>query len=120
MNCLKLGTENNFAKYSPVDIDTLNIAYDYGSVMHYAANAFTSNGLRTIIPKDANAVIGQRVGMSELDILEVQRYYGCSLTPTTTRISSSITTSTTSISSTILPKISLVLLFFCVVLLNND
>jgi hypothetical protein len=77
MNCLKLGTENNFAKYGPVDIDTLNITYDYGSVMHYEANAFTSNGLRTIIPKDPDAVIGQRVGMSALDILEVQRYYKC-------------------------------------------
>jgi hypothetical protein len=71
------GTENNFAKYGPVDIDTLNITYDYGSVMHYEANAFTSNGLRTIIPKDPDAVIGQRVGMSALDILEVQRYYKC-------------------------------------------
>jgi hypothetical protein len=77
MNYLKLGTENNFAKYSDVDIDTLEIGYDYGSVMHYESNAFTSNGLRTIIPKDSNAVIGQRVGMSPSDILEVQRYYSC-------------------------------------------
>jgi len=71
------GTENNFAKYGEVDIDTLKTSYDYGSVMHYESDAFTVNGLRTIVPtKDPNAVIGQRVGMSPIDILEVQRYYG--------------------------------------------
>jgi len=79
------GTENNFAKYSEADIDTLMLPYDYGSVMHYQANGFTSNGQPTIIPiQNASAVIGQRAGMSRIDILEVQRYYGCFPTPTLT------------------------------------
>lgn len=79
---LKIGTENNFNKYGEVDIDTLKTSYDYGSVMHYEADAFTTNGLRTIIPtKNASAVIGQRIGMSSIDILEVQRYYSCVATP---------------------------------------
>ncbi len=78
MNSFKLGTENNFNKYSDIDIDRLDQPYDYGSVMHYESNAFSKNGLRTIIPtQDPNAVIGQRVGMSPIDIIEVQRYYGC-------------------------------------------
>jgi len=76
------GTENNFAKYSEVDIDLLQTSYDYGSVMHYESDAFSANGLRTIIPKNATAVIGQRTGMSPIDILEVQRYYGCVSIPT--------------------------------------
>jgi hypothetical protein len=80
---LKLGTENNFAKYGPVDIDTLGVPYDYGSVMHYDAYGFSWNGLPTIIPtKNASAVLGQRVGMSAFDILEIQRYYKCVATPT--------------------------------------
>ncbi|CAF2148968.1 unnamed protein product [Rotaria magnacalcarata] len=46
--------------------------------MHYQANAFSANGLNTIIPtKNVSAVLGQRIGMSSIDILEVQRYYGC-------------------------------------------
>jgi hypothetical protein len=76
------GLENNFNKYSAVDADDLGVQYDYGSVMHYGRNDFSKNGLPTLIPtKDPNAVIGQRVGMSPSDILEVQRYYGCVETP---------------------------------------
>ena len=79
---LKLGAENNFNKYSDADIDTLKTSYDYGSVMHYGDTDFTSNGLRTIIPtQDPSAEIGQRRGMSDIDILEVQRYYGCVAIP---------------------------------------
>ena len=51
-------------------------AYDYGSIMHYGECAFTINGAcygdgitaRTIIPKQAGAVIGQRAGLSTGDI----------------------------------------------------
>ncbi|CAF3218594.1 unnamed protein product [Rotaria socialis] len=68
----------NFEKYTETEIDTLQTPYDYGSIMHYSPNAFTNNGLRTIIPtKDPFASIGQRIVMSPIDILEVQRYYSC-------------------------------------------
>jgi len=71
------------------------LPYDYGSVMHYEANAFSANGQLTIVPtQNATAVIGQRVGMSEIDVLEVQRYYGCLPTPTATAITSTTTTVT--------------------------
>ena len=83
----KLGTQNNFNKYGEDDIDTLSLPYDYGSVMHYGAYDFSSNGLPTIIPvRNASAVLGQRIGMSPIDILEVQRYYGCVATPATTTL----------------------------------
>jgi len=82
MNSFKLGVEHNFDNYPIEEIDPLGTAYDYGSVMHYDAYAFSRNGLRTIVPtQDPNAVLGQRVGMSALDILEVQRYYGCVAIP---------------------------------------
>jgi hypothetical protein len=46
--------------------------YDYGSIMHYPPNAFSKNGRDTIRPKrQTNAVIGQRDGLSPLDIAAV-------------------------------------------------
>ena len=88
------GTEFNFAKYSVDDIDSLGLPYDYGSVMHYEGNAFTSNGQPTIIAKrNITSTLGQRVGMSPIDISEVQRYYGCLTAPTPSLSSKLITSS---------------------------
>ncbi len=42
-------------------------AYDYSSIMHYSRRAFSKSGKDTIIPKDPNANIGQREGLSVLD-----------------------------------------------------
>ena len=50
-------------------------AYDYGSIMHYPRNAFTSNGQDTIVPTNPTAVIGQRNGLSAGDIAGVQALY---------------------------------------------
>ncbi|CAF4330811.1 unnamed protein product, partial [Rotaria magnacalcarata] len=74
---------SNFDKYSDTDVDTLSTPYDYGSVMHYDRNAFSiSNNLATIVPiQNASAFIGQRIELSPIDILEIQRYYGCVPTP---------------------------------------
>jgi len=45
--------------------------------MHYPRDAFTRNGLPTIIPKQINAVIGQREKLSPTDISEIRQYYQC-------------------------------------------
>ncbi|CAF4621965.1 unnamed protein product [Rotaria sp. Silwood1] len=104
------GTEFNFQKYTWEDIDTLMIPYDYGSVMHYQANAFSSNGLPTIIAtKNSSAVLGQRIGMGPSDILEVQRYYGCVPMPSST----AMRTSTILMSSTIFIETALILFLSC-------
>lgn len=81
--CIELGTENNFLKYSDEDVDTLKTPYDYGSVMHYDAYSFAVNRtVRTIIAvQNQTAELGQRVALSPIDILEIQRYYGCVPTP---------------------------------------
>ena len=49
--------------------------YDYNSIMHYGPYAFSKNGKKTLIPLDEQAVIGQREGLSEKDILAAKAMY---------------------------------------------
>ncbi|XP_058053859.1 seminal metalloprotease 1-like [Anopheles bellator] len=71
------GKEHNFNIYTKDTVTDFNVRYDYGSVMHYSSTAFSKNGERTIVPKDPNANIGQRVAMSERDISKVNHMYRC-------------------------------------------
>lgn len=52
--------------------------YDFGSIMHYPASAFSVNGLDTIVPKvplPAGVVMGQRTALSAGDIAAVEKLY---------------------------------------------
>lgn len=72
---IKKGHEANFNKYTT---DFLGQPYDYGSIMHYSAYAFTSNpSLKTIEPKQPGVLIGQRRSLSSTDIKEIQLLYDC-------------------------------------------
>ncbi|XP_041124876.1 zinc metalloproteinase nas-5-like [Polyodon spathula] len=65
--------ENNFMLVG----DSRNLVeYDYGSVMHYSRRAFSKDGKDTIIPTQT-AEIGQRLGMSPLDIKKINALYQC-------------------------------------------
>ncbi|UJR08287.1 hypothetical protein I4U23_012559 [Adineta vaga] len=80
-------------------------------VMHYERDAFAVNSSGpTIIPiMNATAFIGQRVQLSPIDILEIQRYYGCVPTPTsttTTTASPSVSTTTRTTTTTTPPSVS--------------
>lgn len=72
------GMEYNFDKYSWNDIQSLDAPYDYGSVMHYGTHAFARGYGPTITPKDSSAtIIGQRSGLSPIDIEKINRLYQC-------------------------------------------
>ncbi|XP_075137941.1 hatching enzyme 1.2-like [Leptodactylus fuscus] len=70
--------KSNFEKSQP-DTNNLGLQYDYTSVMHYGRFAFTSvPGQPTIVPKpDASVSIGQRNGLSSLDLMKINRLYQC-------------------------------------------
>jgi len=49
--------------------------YDYQSIMHYTAYAFSKNGEKTIQPLQENVEIGQRDHLSDKDIAAVNEMY---------------------------------------------
>ncbi|XP_056401096.1 embryonic protein UVS.2-like [Hyla sarda] len=61
------------------DSNNLGLEYDYGSVMHYDNDAFSNtSGQPTIVPKpDPNVPIGQRDGISPLDMSKINKLYQC-------------------------------------------
>ncbi|CAF0972711.1 unnamed protein product [Rotaria sordida] len=76
---IESGHGHNFNKYTwGTTVLNQNSPYDYGSIMHYGANGFSSNGKPTITPKQPNTKIGQREKLSATDINEIRAYYGCS------------------------------------------
>jgi len=75
-------------------------AYDYASIMHYGAYAFSSTGLPTIVTIPAGITIGQRVALSAGDIEAVRQLYpAASNPPSTTTPTSSQTVRVTIASS---------------------
>ncbi|XP_028414954.1 zinc metalloproteinase nas-13-like isoform X1 [Dendronephthya gigantea] len=74
---VKPGYKVNFMKFSKRIIDSRDVVYDFGSVMHYPKLIFGKNQKTpTVIPKK-RAKIGQRKGLSVLDILQIGKLYGC-------------------------------------------
>ncbi|XP_020806080.1 seminal metalloprotease 1 [Drosophila serrata] len=73
------GTENNFNKYDNETVSDFNEPYDYGSVLHYTAYAFSKNGEMTIVPLEEGAeeIMGQRLQMSQSDINKLNIMYKC-------------------------------------------
>ncbi|XP_017729576.1 PREDICTED: meprin A subunit beta isoform X5 [Rhinopithecus bieti] len=74
------GREHNFNTYSDSVSDSLNVPYDYTSVMHYSKTAFQNGTEPTIVTRisDFEDVIGQRMDFSDSDLLKLNRLYNCS------------------------------------------
>lgn len=74
----------NFETYKHGQADTLGEPYDKNSVMHYGSYAFSQNGRRTISSKDnPNESLGQRQGLSPIDVRQLNKYYKCGTTVVT-------------------------------------
>uniref|UniRef100_A0A8D0FPY8 Metalloendopeptidase n=1 Tax=Strix occidentalis caurina TaxID=311401 RepID=A0A8D0FPY8_STROC len=60
--------------------NNLGLPYDYASVMHYGPYTFTNTtGKATIVPiPDESVQIGQRQGLSNLDVAKINKLYNCS------------------------------------------
>ncbi|XP_043264711.1 zinc metalloproteinase nas-13-like [Colletes gigas] len=72
------GHSGNFEKASRQTTDAFGVGYDYGSVMHYSANAFSRNGQPTIVPRGVSKIeLGQRDGFSKRDIQKIRKMYKC-------------------------------------------
>uniref|UniRef100_F6R0P6 Metalloendopeptidase n=1 Tax=Xenopus tropicalis TaxID=8364 RepID=F6R0P6_XENTR len=73
--------ESDWGSFEMVDTDNLDLPYDYSSVMHYGWYAFSNtSGQPSLRPKpDPTANIGQRYGLSPLDVSKVKELYGCKL-----------------------------------------
>ncbi|KAI4454784.1 discoidin cub egf laminin and zinc metalloprotease domain containing [Holotrichia oblita] len=74
---IRKGHEGNFAKVPKESATGFGVKYDYNSVMHYSAHAFSVNSQPTIVPKDKDVKIGQRDGFSVGDIIKIRNMYNC-------------------------------------------
>ncbi|XP_041098338.1 meprin A subunit beta-like [Polyodon spathula] len=74
------GKQHNFNKYSDTESSSLNVPYDYSSMMHYSKTAFMNGTEPTIVTRipEFMDVIGQRMEFSDSDLLKVNRLYNCS------------------------------------------
>ncbi|KAG1668557.1 Zinc metalloproteinase nas-7 [Nymphon striatum] len=78
------GMKFNFQKISSRTSQTFGESYDYNSLMHYNAYAFTKyRGRATIVPKQKGATIGNRRQLSTIDLAKLNKLYQCSGTVTT-------------------------------------
>uniref|UniRef100_A0A8D0L2I1 Metalloendopeptidase n=1 Tax=Sphenodon punctatus TaxID=8508 RepID=A0A8D0L2I1_SPHPU len=71
----------NFEK---MNSNNLGLPYDYSSVMHYSAYDFSSTPREaTIVPiPDSSVPIGQRDGLSNLDVVKINKLYNCNICST--------------------------------------
>ncbi|KAF2896026.1 hypothetical protein ILUMI_10149 [Ignelater luminosus] len=69
------GEEYNFAMYDEGETTNFGEKYDYDSLMHYSAYAFSVNGSKTIVTKSRNRNIGQRRQLSEIDTRKINKLY---------------------------------------------
>ena len=71
------GQEKHFEKRNTFTIDYQGIGYDYGSIMHLGAIAYSKNGYETTKTLQGDHDIGQREELSKDDIRKVSALYHC-------------------------------------------
>lgn len=81
-NNIMKGQDYNFNMLSVDEVNSLGMAYDYDSIMHYARNTFSKGTyLDTILPIEVKGrkrpEIGQRLRLSQGDIAQANLLYKC-------------------------------------------
>ncbi|XP_056383708.1 astacin-like metalloendopeptidase isoform X2 [Hyla sarda] len=73
--------EGDWGNFELVDTDNMNLQYDYSSVMHYGKFSYSNtSGQPSLNPKpDESVAIGQRYGLSPLDVAKVKKLYDCDI-----------------------------------------
>lgn len=72
------GKKANFKKFDSKTSTNFGVEYNYGSVLHFGSKGFSKNGEATIVAlKENNSVMGQRLALSERDILKLNKMYNC-------------------------------------------
>ncbi|XP_056378982.1 meprin A subunit beta-like [Hyla sarda] len=76
---IQSGTQGNFNKYNDTRSNSLNVPYDYTSVMHYSKTAFRIGTEPTIVTRIEafSDVIGQRIDFSDYDLEKLNKLYNC-------------------------------------------
>lgn len=69
------GHESNFNKYNDSYVTNYGTSYDYESIMHYSAKAFSKNGNDTIVALRNVTTLGQRNGFTDKDISKLNQMY---------------------------------------------
>uniref|UniRef100_A0A3P9IQB8 Metalloendopeptidase n=1 Tax=Oryzias latipes TaxID=8090 RepID=A0A3P9IQB8_ORYLA len=67
----------NFEKFKT---DSLDLPYDYGSIMHFGMYAYSMDGQPTLVAKNnRNMKLGQASSLSHTDKLKINRLYQCGM-----------------------------------------
>ena len=77
-NNILQGFENGFDKLTSDQATTLNLGYDYASIMHYGATTFARQGTSALVANNPNIPIGDAQELSPLDAAKANRLYNCS------------------------------------------
>ena len=68
----------NFVKRNESEVHDYGVEYDYGSIMHYGRTFFSIDGKSTtLLPLKHGVTIGQRLALSELDVVQANLLYMC-------------------------------------------
>ncbi|XP_075422796.1 embryonic protein UVS.2-like [Ascaphus truei] len=72
---------DNMYNFNKSDTNNLGLEYDYSSVMHYGKYAFSTDYIQASINPIPNnfTPIGQRYGLSNLDVAKINKLYNCSV-----------------------------------------
>jgi len=91
---------HNFNKFR--SIHSMGSPYDRNSILHYSAYAFSRNGRPTILDRKNNNMPVKTQGndLSEQDIIQVNKMYGCQLEGASTTIPTTTPTTTTRTTTT--------------------